>query len=146
MVVLIYFLVGFHGPFEMFLAVTYALSMASGAIASFIGTLTCGNEKTGLLVTATVFLTQLLFTGVFVVTDLIPDFYSWVQWMCVLSPASKLLLVEEFYDCGNSSEESEQCLELLVRDEAVPEEPWQNWSTIAAYYLIFRTAAISLMK
>lgn len=146
MVVLIYFLVGFSGSFGMFLAITYALSMASGAIASFIGTLTCGNEKMALLVTATVFLTQLLFTGLFVVSDLIPDFYSWVQWMCVLSPASKLLLVEEFYDCGNTTEESEQCFNLLERVEADPEETAQNWSIIAAYYLIFRAAALFLMK
>ena len=147
MVVTIFFLVGFRGSLQMFLAITYALSMASGAITSFVGALTCGNETVSLLVTLMVFLPQLVFTGIFVVSDLIPIFYSWVQWMCVLSPASKLLLVEEFYGCSEASVESpDPCQTLLERVQADPDESIQNWVTIVAYFAIFRIAAIFMMK
>lgn len=146
MVLIIYFLVGFTGSFSEYVAVTYALAMASGAMASFLGAVSCGNEKLSKKLAAVVILPQLLFSGFFVASDLIPTFLSWVQWVCVLTPALRILLVEEFYDCENERVEPEYCNDFLERVQADPDEVPQYWVAIVVYFVIFRTATMFLMK
>jgi len=146
MVLIIYFLAGFRGSFSVYFASTYALALASGAMTTFLGTVSCGNEKIAQQLIALVFLPQLLFSGFFVASDLIPSFLSWAQWVCVLTPALRVLLVEEFYDCDDATVETEHCHYFLERVQADPDELPQYWVTITAYYVIFRTSAMFLMK
>jgi len=146
MTTLIYYLVGYEGSYSMFLAITFALAMASSAMGSFLGGVSSGSEKRAQQLVAVVFLPQLIFSGYFVTPELIPSFLRWCQWLCAFTYSSRLLIVEEFYECSKDANEAERCDNLLGKFDAHPDESALYWGVIAAFFVIFRGASMFFLK
>ena len=115
-IVITYFMVGFNASFWIIYAGTYTLAMASTALAVLLG---CSVEdpKLGQELLPLLFVPQLLFSGFFVVPDLIPVWLRWAQYLCSLTYALRIMAVAEFDDrddCGES------CDEFLANIKANP--------------------------
>jgi hypothetical protein len=82
------------------------------------------NPKLGQEFLPLLFVLQILFSGFYVAPDLIPDFLCWAPYLCTLTYAVRILLVEEFdHDCG-SVRGNINCQDLLESVDAVPEDTW----------------------
>lgn len=146
MVTLIYFSIGFRGSYWMYFATTYALAMSSTALAVLLGVLSEGNRELGQQLVAVMFIPQLLFSGFFVSLDVIPSFLRWAQWLCVFTYASRLLIVEEFYDCSDDPTEQAQCDSLLESVNTGPGDSVRDWVMIGVHFAVFRITALFLLK
>jgi len=146
MVTLIYFSIGFRGSYWMYFATTYALAMSSTALAVLLGVLSEGNREVGQQLVAVMLIPQLLFSGFFVSLDVIPSFLRWAQWLCVFTYASRILIVEEFYDCSDDPIEQAQCDSLLESLNTGPGDFLRDWVMIGVHFAVFRITALFLLK
>jgi hypothetical protein len=140
-----YFMIGFQCSFFWFLLISYALAMASTALAVLLG---CAVEdpKLGQEMVPLLFVPQMLFAGFFVSPELIPSWLRWPQYLCTLTYAIRLILVEEFnQDCG-SEEANNNCQDLLVRIDADPDETWWYWLVLLSLFGGFRLLAVTILK
>ena len=103
-------MIGFQMSFIMFFSITYTLAMASTALAVLLG---CAVEdpKLGQEMLPILFVPQMLFAGFFVAPDLIPAWLRWARYLCSLTYAVRISLVEEFYNCNPSNPRREQGLQ-----------------------------------
>lgn len=140
-VVITYFMVGFQGNFGMFYLTTYALAMASTALAVLLG---CAVEdpKLGQEMLPILFVPQMLFSGFFVVPELIPVWLRWCQYLCSLTYALRILAVEEF----NRGSACMACGQFLDNISAVPDDTWWNWIVLAALFCGFRVVALFVLR
>jgi ABC-2 type transporter len=156
MVIIIYYMVSFHGSVLMYFVTTYALAMSGTAMAVFLGVLAKGNTKVAQQLLPLIFIPQLLFSGIFVSPNLIPKILRWAQYLCVLSYAARLLIIEEFYNCsddydfaGDATAEDlakgncEKMVELMKAD---PSDKWFYWILLVAYFFVFRLAALFFLR
>ena len=146
MTTLIFFMVSFNGSYWIYLAVTYGLAMSGTALAVMLGVLSQGNAKVAQQLLPLVFIPQLLFSGFFVSPELLPKFLQWMQYVCVLTYAVRLLIIEEFYNCSDNATESRNCDDLVENVRADPDKILFYWSMLIVYFLVFRTAALFLLR
>lgn len=147
MVTLIYFMVSFQGSVAIYYATTYALAMSGTAMAVMLGVLSGGNAKVAQQLIPLIFIPQLLFSGFFVSPNLIPKFLRWAQYVCVLTYAVRMLIIEEFYNCDEKNYFANQNCNLLVEKmEAKPGDEWFYWTMLIAYFFCFRTLALILLR
>lgn len=87
-----FFLIGFQANFFLLLAITYALAMASTALAVLLG---CAIEdaKMAQEFLPLLFVPQMLFAGFFVAIHLLPEWMQWVQYICSLTFGVRLGLL-----------------------------------------------------
>lgn len=139
-VVITYFMVGFHSNFGMMYLTVYALAMASTALAVTLG---CSVEDAKLAqeLLPLLFVPQMLFSGFFVVPELIPVWLRWAQYLCSLTYAVRISAVEEFDrpDC-------DQCAGFLEDLNADPDEVWWNWLVLAGLFVVFRLLALFILR
>jgi hypothetical protein len=77
----------------------------------------------------------MLFSGFFVAPDLIPTWLRWAQYLCTLTYAVRILLVEEFDgNCGSDSDAIGNCQSLLNDVNANPDETWWNWLVLVGLF------------
>lgn len=134
-----YFLIGFQANFGMFYLAIYALAMSSTALAVMLG---CAVEdpKLGQELLPLLFIPQLLFSGFFVIPELIPVWLRWLRYVCSLTYALRILAVEEF---DRGEEWSETFLDTL---EAEPDETWWNWLVLLALFASFRLVGLFILQ
>jgi hypothetical protein len=138
-------LIGFQSSFFIFFSVTYAISMASSAMGVMLGS-AVENPKLGQEFLPLLFVPQILFSGFYVAPDLIPVFLRWARYVCSLTYAVRILLVEEFdRDCG-SVRGNINCQDLLESVEAVPEDTWWYWLALVGLFVLFRFTAFVLLQ
>jgi ABC-type multidrug transport system permease subunit len=146
MTTLIYFMVSFNGSVWIYFGVTYALAMSGTAMAVMLGVLAEGNAKVAQQLLPLLFIPQLLFSGFFVSPDLMPKFLQWAQYVCVLTYAVRLLIIEEFYNCSENATEKRNCDNLVENVRADPDEVLFYWSMLVVYFIVFRTLALFLLR
>lgn len=146
---LVYNMISFQGTFWMFLVTTYSLAMASTALAVVLG---CSVEdpKVAQEMVPILFVPQLLFAGFFVAPGLTPDWLGWARYLCTLTYAVRILLVEEFQDCADRevSEgiEHKKCFSMLDTVNAKEDETWWNWLILISLFVVFRGAALFILQ
>jgi hypothetical protein len=135
--VLSYFLIGFQAHFLSIYCIIYVLAMSSTAMAVMLG---CAVEdpKLGQEMLPILFVPQMLFAGFFVKPDLIPIWLRWARYLCSLTYAVRLLLIEEFEDCGTNEMAQMNCINLVENVEADEDEVWWYWLVLLALFTGFR--------
>lgn len=74
-----------------------------------------------------------------------PD--SWARYLCTLTYAVRIALVEEFGGgCPTPDGSSDPCLNLLENIEADPDETWWNWLVLVALFATFRLLALVVLQ
>lgn len=139
-------MIGFQMNFGIFYAITYALAMASTAMAVMLG---CAVEdpKLGQEMLPVLFVPQMLFAGFFVAPDLIPTWLRWARYLCSLTYAVRIGIVEEFYDCNPSDEAENNACNMLVESiDGDPDETYWNWLVLAGIFVFFRLFALFILR
>ena len=137
-VLISYFLIGLQAGFGIFYLIVYALAMASTASAVLLG---CAVEdpKLGQEMLPILFVPQMLFAGFFVTPDLIPVWLRWAQYLCALTYAIRIALVEEFpEDTGADN--------LLETIKANRDDTWWYWLVLAGLFCAFRVMALIVLR
>lgn len=142
LVVLTFFMIGFQMQFYWFLLITYALSMASTALAVTLGS-AVEDPKLASEMLPLLFVPQMLFAGFFVSTDLIPAWLRWAQYLCSLTYALRLMVIEEFTSCSDPG--AENCLRILTRVDADSDDAYWYWIVLVALFVAFRLLALFLL-
>lgn len=140
-IVITYFMVSFQSTFYIFYLATYALAMSSTALAVLLG---CSVEdpKLGQELLPLLFVPQMLFSGFFVVPELIPVWLRWAQYLCSLTYALRIMAVAEFNDRAGCTE----CAEFLDTIAAEPDDTWWNWLVLCALFVVFRLMALFVLR
>lgn len=146
--IIVYFFIGFQAHFFQFLAVLYALAMTSAAAAVFLG---CAIEdlKVAQEMLPLVFVPQMLFSGFFVSTALIPVWLRWCQYICSLTYGVRLFLLAEFEECAayNTSDAGPYaCQFLLKRLHVKNDNEWWYWVSLVVLFVLFRLGAMWVLK
>jgi len=140
-----YFLIAFQSGFLIYVLNMYALAMASTAIAVLLG---CSVEdpKLGQEMLPILFVPQMLFSGFFVVPDLIPVWLRWARYLCSLTFALRIGLMEEFgrRDCGSEAADM-ACAGLIDNVDVEEQEQWVYWLILVALFLVFRLMALYVL-
>jgi hypothetical protein len=135
-----FFLMGFRTNFFAFMALNFALAMASTSIGIFIGSCVQDPSVAAELMPALI-VPQLLFSGFFIQTNLIPDFLVWAQYLCSLVYATRLANSYEFGDC-----DTESCRSLLENNEVYQLEQYWYWIILLGIAAVFRIAATVILR
>lgn len=140
-VMITYWMVGFTSQWIIFYLAIYALAMSSTALAVLLG---CAVEdpKLGQEMLPILFVPQMLFSGFFVVPDLIPVWLRWAQYLCSLTYAVRILAVAEFDD----RDDCPSCGEFLEAIKADSDETWWNWLVLLSLFAVFRTMALVVLR
>lgn len=128
-----------HGNFFLIYAAVYTLSMASTALAVLLGSCVEDSSLASALLPI-LFVPQMLFAGFFVWPDLIPFWLRWVQYLCSLTYAVRILLIEEFANCGYT------CDTLVHGIGANPDDTWWYWMALLALFAVFRLCALIVLR
>ncbi len=145
--VITYFLIGFQTNIALYVAISYALAMASTAIAVLLGC-AVSDPKTAQELVPLLFVPQMLFSGFFVAINLLPNWLQWVQYICSLTYAVRLGLLAEFEDCAIRGEgtAAENCRTVLINTNANPNHKWFYWLVLVALIAVVRLGALIILK
>ena len=135
-----FFLMGFQQNFFLFLAVTFALALASTSIGIFVGSLVSDPAVAAELMPALI-VPQLLFAGVFIPVYLIPEFLRWAQYLCSLTYAIRLVQLYEFGDCDTMS-----CVQQLENNDVNQLPQHFYWIILIAIMSLSRLTALVILK
>ena len=139
-VMITFWMVGFQSQFGIFYLATYSLAMSSTALAVLLG---CSVEdpKLGQEMLPILFVPQMLFSGFFVVPELIPVWLRWAQYLCSLTYALRIMAVAEF-----DRDDCKECGPFLNTIKADPDETWWNWLVLLALFAVFRVMALFVLR
>jgi hypothetical protein len=143
--VITYFLISFQSAFWTYYLAMYVLAMASTAIAVLLG---CSVEdpKLGQEMLPILFVPQMLFSGFFVVPELIPVWLRWARYLCSLTFALRIGLIAEFgHGCG-SEEGDLACERLLDNIDVYEMDEYGYWLILLALFLVFRVMALYVLQ
>uniref|UniRef100_A0A7S1FPV2 ABC-2 type transporter transmembrane domain-containing protein n=1 Tax=Corethron hystrix TaxID=216773 RepID=A0A7S1FPV2_9STRA len=135
-----YFLMGFRINFWYFLALNFLLALASTSIGLFIGSCVEDPAVAAEMIPALI-VPQLLFSGFFIQTNLIPEFLRWAQYLCSLTYAIRLASLYEFEGCA-----TEACESLLENNGVYQMEAYWYWIILFAIAAIFRVTSMVILK
>ena len=92
------------------------------------------------------FVPQMLFAGFFVLPNLIPIWLRWARYLCALTYAVRIALIEEFGNgCGGGDNDT-QCVQLLTNVEANKNDTWWYWLVLAGLFVGFRVLALIVLR
>lgn len=143
--VITYFLISFQADFWIFYLNMYALAMASTAIAVLLG---CAVEdpKLGQEMLPILFVPQMLFSGFFVVPELIPAWLRWARYLCSLTYALRIGLKAEFGNGCGSPDGDVACERLLDNLDVYELDEWVYWMILLALFAGFRVLALYVLQ
>ncbi len=143
--VITYFLIEFRSEFFMFYLNMYVLAMASTALAVFLG---CSVEdpKLGQEMLPLLFVPQMLFSGFFVVPDLIPVWLRWARYLCSLTYSIRIALLQEFGNGCGSEAGDQACSQLIENIGASEDDQWWYWLILVALFAFFRILALTVLQ
>jgi ABC-type multidrug transport system permease subunit len=135
-----FFLMGFKQNFFKFLSLNFMLAIASTSIGIFIGSLVEDPDVAAELMPALI-VPQLLFSGFFIQTSLIPEFLRWAQYLCSLTYATRLALLFEFGDCDTAS-----CRSLLENNGVYQMDSYWYWIILVLIAAVFRVTSLIILR
>ena len=94
------------------------------------------------------FVPQMLFAGFFVAPELIPAWLRWAQYLCSLTYAVRIVMIEELNDgdCGDTEQADNACARLLDNLDAESDEAWYYWLVLVVLFVVFRVAALVILQ
>jgi ABC-2 type transporter len=146
MVTIMYYMMALNGSVLTYYTTTFALALSGTAIAVWIGVLSRGNTKTAQQLVPIILMPQLLFSGFFISPSLIPSFLRWYGSICSLTYAVRILVLEEFKDCGESYFAQRNCDRLIETMQTNPEDVPMYWFALVAIFVAFRLLALVMLK
>ena len=145
LVVISFFLIGFQSSFFIFYSATYSLAMASTALGVLLGS-GVEDPKLAQEFLPLLFVPQILFAGFYVIPALIPVWLRWARYLCTVTYALRIVLVDEFdRDCG-SVKGNDNCQDLLEAVEVTPGDTWWYWLVLVALFGFFRLSALLILQ
>jgi ABC-type multidrug transport system ATPase subunit len=144
LVLIAFLMIGLQSNFMFFYINTYALAMASTALAVTLGS-TVEDPKLATEMMPIVFVPQILFAGFFVSPTLIPAWLRWLRYVFSFTYVMRLGVLEEFSDCVGQ-QATMACEGLKESIEADSDEAWWYWMTLIALFVFFRLAALFFLR
>ena len=146
-----YYLINLQAGFINTFIFTYVLAMASTAMAVMLG---CAVEdpKLGQEMLPILFVPQMLFAGFFVIPELIPIWLRWASYLCSLTYAVRIALLQEFSldedgNCGPiGSEAYRNCERILTNVNANEDDVWWYWIVLFTIFVCFRLFGLHLLQ
>jgi ABC-type multidrug transport system permease subunit len=143
--VICYFAIDFRGSFINYYGACFTLAMGSTAIAVILGAAAGSSSKIATAALPLVLLPQMLFVGYFVSPELIPVWLRWIQYICPMTYATRILLVSEFQTCEESFLSKIYCQSLLDNTGADPDEVLWYWCILIGQFVVFRVIALAIL-
>lgn len=140
-----YFMIAFKGSFLIYYAVCFTLAMGSTAVAVILGAAAGSSAKIATAALPLVLLPQMLFVGYFVSPELIPVWLRWIQYICPMTYATRILLVADFHECSENFLEKIFCETLLENTGADPDELAWYWCILVSQFVVFRLIALTIL-
>ena len=90
------------------------------------------------------FIPQMLFSGFFIIPELIPVWIRWAQYTMALTFGTRIVMLKEFSDCGSPGAQT-NCNLLVNSIEAEEDDVWIYWIVLAGLFVGFRVLALILL-
>jgi ABC-type multidrug transport system permease subunit len=135
-----YYLMAVHIDFVTFWFINILLATAMTSLGGVLGSVVDDPDVAVQLMPALV-VPQMLFSGFFITTDMIPVFLRWIQYVCALTYAMRLVLLYEFEDCDTDS-----CTGTLERNGVYEMDPNWYWLILIAIIVCFRVASMIILR
>lgn len=120
--------------------------MSSTATAVFVGC-SVENPKMAIEFMPVLFMPQILFSGLFVRSELIPVWLRWAQYLCALVYAVRLALIAEFSDCANDTAiMPNPCKNLLEANMVDEDETVLYWAVLWGLFAVFRLSGLAVLR
>merc|ERR1719223_779432 len=142
---IIYFMVGYYGNFGIFWSGIYLMACASTALGVLVGSAVT-NPSTAVEFLPAIFMPQILFAGFFVPPELIPDWLSWIRFICPLTYGVRIVLGNEFGHGRCDGLTPNLCNEILSQVEIKVDETWWYYLVLLGLFTFFRMLALVLLK
>jgi len=142
--ILAYNLCEFQGDFMIEVLCALGNGLAASSLALVVG---CAipDVKTVTELSPLLFVPQLLFSGFFVRTSMIPLFMRWAQYLCALKYSLNLILLTEFSatnsNCEASDEAKQNCATVLRTNDVHHTDWWFYLIMLLLIFSIFRLIA-----
>lgn len=143
---LVYWTMDLKGRFVIHFLSTFAFSLVTAAQAVLCGCLAGNNVKLAIQLQPLLFIPQMLFSGFFLPTELMPSWLSWLQHLCTMVYSARIMVVEEFEKCSDDPSEQKNCDDLLNTTAADPNDVWWYWLVLVTMYVVYRTLAIVVLR
>jgi len=141
-----YFVAALQGPWIYHVLIFWIEGMAAGGTAFLVGCL-AADPNVAAQLAPPIFVLQLLFAGVFIDTDQIPDAVSWIQYLASLKYGINLHILTEFGSstraAGNWTAAQDFAAEQLIAQNDIYESDW--WVYVLAViglFVFFRAVGI----
>jgi len=135
-----FFLMKLRMQFMIFLFISYILALASTSIGVLIGSY-IEDPKVASEFMPVLIVPQLLFSGFFISTSIIPTFLRWAQYMCSLTYAIRLSLYYEFGDCN-----TDICVSLLESNGVYEFDTAWYWIILCLLFAAMRIMAMIILR
>lgn len=143
---LVYWTMGLSGRFAIHFLSTFAFSLVTAAQAVLVGCLAGNNVKLAIQMQPLLIIPQMLFSGFFLPTDMMPNWLSWLQHLCTMVYSARIMVVEEFENCSDVPAEQKNCDDLIRATAADPNDVWWYWLVLAMMYVVYRTLAVVVLR
>lgn len=124
--VIVYWMIGLQGNFILYVLASWGCGIASAALGSLLGCLVT-DPKQAMEMAPLLFVPQILFSGFFIRTELIPVWLRWAQYLCSLKYGLNLILINEFAPWRESCHgepAATNCAAVLENNDVDPEYWW----------------------
>lgn len=138
-------MISFDGSFWIFFGTCFALAMSSTAVAVAFGALAASNAPIATTLLPFVLLPQMLFIGFIITPDLIPAWLRWINYLCPMTYATRILVLDEFHRCSENPFEKLACDMLLWSINAEDDELWWYWLILVGQFFFFRLVALAIL-
>lgn len=143
---LVYWTMGLNGRFVIHFLSTFAFSLVTAAQAVLVGCLAGNNVKLAIQMQPLLIIPQMLFSGFFLPTEMMPSWLAWLQHLCTMVYSARIMVVEEFEHCSDISAEQENCDAIMRAVAADKDDVWWYWMVLATMYVVYRTLAVFVLR
>jgi ABC-type multidrug transport system permease subunit len=140
--ILTYFMIDFQLSFGWHFMILYSLAMTSTALAMVLGS-TVEDPKLAAEFLPMILVPQILFSGFFIATELIPVWLRWLQYLTPFNYAVKLYVELEFADCAQTTM---TCQNLLDSLNISSDDVWWYWLSLLGLFVVLRASAFIALQ
>ena len=140
--ILTYFMIDFQLAFGWHFIILYSLAMTSTALAMVLGS-TVEDPKLAVEMLPICLVPQILLSGFFIATELIPVWLRWLTYLMPFNYAVKIYLEQEFADCARTNFACQHLLNSLSIDA---DDVWWYWLALLGLFVVLRSSAFILLR
>lgn len=141
---IVYFMIGFQMKFFQMFFINFTLAMTTTAVSVLLGSGT-SDIKSAQALFPLVIVPQFYFSGVFIAINLIPRWIRWAQYLCSMMYGARLSFAYEFIECEPGLP-TDNCDLILVQNGVDPDDTWWYWLALVALFVLFRFAALLILR